>query len=105
MHPNLTNIQFNNLVFYCPIPCYSLHFSLVPTVKVMVFPVVMYRCESWPERRLSTEEMMLSNCGNGEDSRVTWTARRSNQSIPKEINPEFSLEGSMLKLQYFGYLM
>ena len=49
--------------------------------------------------------MMLSNCGNGEDSRVTWTARRSNQSIPKEINPEFSLEGSMLKLQYFGYLM
>ena len=51
--------------------------------------------------------MMLSNCGNGEDSRVTWTARRSNQSIPKEINPEFSLEGLMLKLklQYFGHLM
>ena len=50
---------------------------------------------------------MLSNCGNGEDSRVPWTARGSNQSIPKEITPKFSLEGLMLKLklQYFGYLM
>ena len=50
---------------------------------------------------------MLSNCGVGEDSRVLWTARRSNQSILKEINPESSLEGLMLKLQlqYFGHLM
>ena len=51
---------------------------------------------------------MLSNCGAGEDSlRVPWTARRSNQSISKEISPECSLEGLMLKLklQYFGYLM
>ena len=51
---------------------------------------------------------MLSNCGAGEDSlRVPWTARRSNQSILKEINPEYSLEGLMLKLklQYFGHLM
>ena len=48
---------------------------------------------------------MLSNCGVGEDSlRVPWTAR-SNQSILKEINPEYSLEGLMLKLQYFGHLM
>ena len=45
---------------------------------------------------------MLSNCGVGEDLRVPWTARRSNQSILKEINPEYSLEGLMLKLQYFG---
>ena len=45
---------------------------------------------------------MLLNCGAGEDSRVPWTARRSNQSILKEINPEYSL---MLKLQYFGHLM
>ena len=51
---------------------------------------------------------MLLNCGVGEDSwRVPWTARRSSQSIPKEINPEFSLEGLMLKLklQFFGHLM
>ena len=48
---------------------------------------------------------MLLNCGVEEDFRVTWTARRSNQSILKEINPEYSLEGLMLKLQYFGHLM
>ena len=50
---------------------------------------------------------MLLNCGVGEDSRTPWTARRSNQSILKEISPEYSLEGLMLKLklQYFGYLM
>ena len=48
---------------------------------------------------------MLLNCGIGEDLRVSWTARRSNQSILKEINPEYSLEGLMLKLklQYFGH--
>ena len=48
---------------------------------------------------------MLLNCGVGEDSWVPWTTRRSNQSILKEISPEYSLEGLMLKLQYFGYLM
>ena len=49
---------------------------------------------------------MLSNTGTGEDSlRVPWTARRSNQSILKEINPDYSLKGLMLKLQYFGHLM
>ena len=47
---------------------------------------------------------MLLNCGAGEDSRVPWTARRSNQSILKEINSEYSFEGLMLKLQYFGHL-
>ena len=61
------------------------------------------------QRKLSTEELMLLNCGVGEDSflRVPWTARRSNQSILKEIKPEYSLEGWMvkLKLQYFGHLM
>ena len=57
-------------------------------------------------RKLSTEELMLLNCGVGEDSRVPWIARRSNQSILKEISPEYSLEGLMLKLkfQYFGHL-
>ena len=48
---------------------------------------------------------MLLNCGVGENLRVPWTARRSNQSILKEINPEYSLEGLMLKLQYFGHMM
>ena len=58
-------------------------------------------------RKVSTELLMLLNCGVGEDSRVPWTARRSNQSILKEISPEYSLEGLMLKLklQYFGHLM
>ena len=79
----------------------------VHIVKAMVFPVVMCWCESWTTKKLSTEELMLLNCGFGEDSRVPWTARRSNQSILKEINPEYSLEGLMLtlKLQYFGHLM
>ena len=54
---------------------------------------------------LSAEEWMLSNCGAGEDSWVPWTARRANQSILKEINPDYPLEGLMLMLQYFGHLM
>ena len=58
-------------------------------------------------RKPSAKEWMLLNCGVGEDVRVPWTARRSNQSILKEISPGCSLEGLMLKLklQYFGYLM
>ena len=59
-------------------------------------------------RKLTAEELMLLNCGVGEDSlRVPWTARRSNQSILKEISPGCSLEGMMLKLklQYFGHLL
>ena len=56
---------------------------------------------------LRVRELMLSNCGAGEDLRVAWTARRSNQSILRDINPEYSLEGLKLKLQYFtlSYLM
>ena len=75
----------------------------VRLVKGMIFPVVMYECESWTVK-LSAEELMLLNCGVGEDSRVP---RRSSQSILKEISPEYSLEGLMLKLkfQYFGHLM
>ena len=49
--------------------------------------------------------MMLLNCGVGEDLRVPWTSRRSNQSILKKINPEYSLEGLKLKLQYVGHLI
>ena len=58
-------------------------------------------------RKQGAEEFMLLNCCVGEDLRVPWTARRSNQSILKEISPEYSLEGLMLKLklQYFGHLM
>ena len=80
----------------------------VHLVKAMVFEVVMYGCESWTIKKLSAEELMLLNCGMGEDSlRVPWTARRSNQSILKEISPGCSLEGLMLKLklQYFSHLI
>ena len=79
----------------------------VHRVKAMVFPVVMYGCESWTIKKLSVKELVLLKCGIGEDLRVPWTGRRSNQSILKEISPEYSLEGLMLKLkpQYFGHLM
>ena len=80
----------------------------VHLVKAMVFPVVMYGCESWAIRK--------AECGriDGFEQwcwrrllRVPWTAGRSNWSILKEISPEYSLEGLMLKLklQYFGHLM
>ena len=71
-------------------------------VKAMVFPVVTYGYESW---KLSAEELIFLNCGVGENSWVSWTARRSKQSLLKEINPEYLLEALMLKLQYFGQLM
>ena len=76
-------------------------------IKAMVFPVVMYGCESWTIRKLSTEELMLLNCSAAKDSRVPLTARSSNQPILEEISLECSLEGLMLKvkLQYFGHLM
>ena len=54
---------------------------------------------------MSVKELMLLNCGVEDSLRVTWTVRRSNQSILKEISREYSLEGLMLKLQYFGHLM
>ena len=68
-------------------------------VKAMVFPVVMYRCESWTIKKAEHLELMISNCDAEEDSRVPWTERRSNQSILQEINPEYSLEGLILKLK------
>ena len=80
----------------------------VHLVKAMVFPVVMYGCESWTikkaeHRRIDTFELWCWR----RLLRVPWTARRSNQSILKDINPEYSLEGLMLKLKlyYFGHLM
>ena len=77
-------------------------------VKAMVFPVVMYGCERWTikkaeRRRIDAFELWCWR----RLLRVSWTARRSNQSILKEISPEYSLKGLMLKLklQYFGHLM
>ena len=77
-------------------------------VKIMVFPVVMCGCESWiikkaESRRIDAFELWCWR----RHLRVLWTARRSNQSILKEISPEYSIEGLMLKLklQYFGHLM
>ena len=80
----------------------------VRIVKAVIFATVMYECENWTIKKLSAEELMLLNCGAGKRLlRVPWTARRTNQSILKEISPEYSLEGLMLKLklQYFGHLM
>ena len=75
-------------------------------VKAMVFPVVMYGCESWTIKKAEHQRIdAFELCWRGRLLRVPWTARRSNQSILKEINPECSLEGLILKLQYFGYLI
>ena len=77
----------------------------VRLVKAMVFLVVMYGCESWTIKKTEHQRIdALLNCGAGEDSRVPWTTRRSNQLILKEINSEYSLEELVLKLklQYFG---
>ena len=79
----------------------------VRLVKAILFPVVMYGCESWTVKKAECKKLILLNCGVGEDSlRVPWTARRSNQSILEEISPGCSLEGLMLKLklQYFDHL-
>ena len=79
----------------------------VQIVKAMVFPVVMHECESGTIKKAEPTELMLLNCGAGEDLRVSWTARRSNQSMLRETNPEYSLEGLMLKLklQHFSHLV
>ena len=80
----------------------------VHLVKAMVFPVVMYGCESWTIKKAERQRIDAFElwCW-GKLLRVPWTSRRSNQSILKEIGPEYSLEGLMLKLklQYFGHLM
>ena len=90
-------------------PLQTLFFYLkVHLVKAVVFPVVLYGCESWTikkaeSRRIDAFELWCWR----RLLRVPWTARRSNKSILKEISPEYSLEGLMLKLkfQYFGHLM
>ena len=80
----------------------------VRLVKVMVFPVVMYGCESWTIKKAECQRIDASELRDWRRLfRVLWTAWRSNQSILKETNPEYSLEGPTLKLklQYFGHLM
>ena len=75
--------------------------------KAMVFPVVMNIYKSWTIRNPSTKELTPLNFRAAGLLRVPWTARRSNQSISRKINPEYSLEGLMLKLklQYFGHMI
>ena len=80
----------------------------VHLVKAMVFPVVMYGCESWTVKKAEHQRIdAFELCCWRRLLRVPWTAGRSNQSILKEVCPERSLEGLMLKLklQYFGHLM
>ena len=80
----------------------------VHIVKTMVFPVVMYGCESWTTKKAKSQRIDVFELWCWRRLlRVPWTARRSNQSILKEISPEYSLERLMLKLmlQYFGHLM
>ena len=80
----------------------------VRIVKAMVFPVVMYRCESWTIKKAEHQRTdAFELWGWRILLRVPWTARRSNQSTLRETNPEYSLEGLMLKLklQYFGHIM
>ena len=77
-------------------------------IKAMVFPVVMYRCESWTIKKAEHQRIdAFELCCWRRLLRVPWTTRRSIQSILKEISPEYSLEGLMLKLklQYFGHLV
>ena len=78
----------------------------VRILKAMVFPVVMCRCESWTIKKAKQQRIDAFKLWCWRRLlRVPWTARRSNHSILKEINPEYSLEGLMLKLQYFDHLM
>ena len=82
--------------------------SKVRLVKAVVFPVVMYGCESWTIKKADSQRIDAFELWCWRRLlRVPWTARRSNQSTLKEISPEYSLEGLMLKLklQYFGHLM
>ena len=78
----------------------------VPLAKALVFPVVMYGCETWTIKKAKHRRIYVFElwCWR-RPLRVPWTARRSNQSILKEISLEYSLEGLKLKLQYFGHLM
>ena len=78
----------------------------VHIVKAMIFPVVMYECESWTIKKAEHQSIGTFELWCWRRLlRVSWTEKRSNQSILKEISPEYSLEGPMLRVQYFGHLM
>ena len=87
------------------------HHITLPTkvclVKAMIFPVVMYRCESWTIKKARCQRIDAFKLWWRRLLRVSWTERSSKKSIQKEISPEYSLEGLMLKLKldYFGHLM
>ena len=86
----------------------STSLTKVHLVKAIVFPVVMYGCESWTTKKAKHRRIdAFDTCCWRRLLRVPWTARRSNQSILKDISPEYSFEGLMLnlKFQYFGHLM
>ena len=80
---------------------------IVHIVKAMVFPIVMYGCDSWTTKKAERRRIDAFELCWRRFLRVAWIARRANQSILKEISPKYSLEGLMLKLklQYFGHLM
>ena len=78
----------------------------LPTKVCVVFSVVTYSCESWTIKKAECQKIDAFELWCWRRLlKVPWTARRSNQSILREINPEYSLEGLMLKLQYFGHLI
>ena len=77
----------------------------VHTVKAAVFPVVTTGRESWIVKKAEHKELMPMNCVWRRLLKITWTVRSSNQSILRELNPEYLSEGLMPKLQYFGHLM
>ena len=85
---------------------FTLPTAKVPLVKAIVFPVIMYGCESWTIKKAECQRTDAFELWCWRRLlRVPWTAKRSNQSILKEINPEYTLGGLMLKLQYLGHLM
>ena len=80
--------------------------TVVRLVKAMIFPVVMCGCESWTTKKAECQRIVVFElCCWRRLLRVPWASKRSNQSILKEISPEYSLEGRMLKLQYLGHLI
>ena len=80
--------------------------TMVHLVKATVFPIVMHRCESWTIKKAEHQKIDAFELWYWRRfSRVLWTPRRSNQSVLTEINPEYSLERLILKLQHFGHLM
>ena len=103
LFPNITNVAvLTEFVLLITLP------TKVRLVKAMVFPVVMYGCESWTAKKAERQRIDAFELWCWRRLlRVPWTARRSNQSILKEISPGCSLERMMLKLklQYFGHLM